>query len=460
MIESVRARLEESSLRPGLLAEKGAVYDGLIESKLRGLQLDNADARPTRNQFDSILALVQRQQGRELQERLSRRWQSKNSDDEAENLARLRETRQAMSGLWRERLRAEPGQIEGIERKLRDLEQQFLQAERRLTEQQPAIASATVGLQEIQASLEQGDLLLVIWVGRTTLLRVWTTKDAWGLSTRSNIGEFLGDVKQLRELFSRPATRSWREMSSKLGNFLLSGIEPLRRDGFRHLVVVADRVLQGLPFEALGWPGQDARLLVQAASVSYLPSVAMALSISQGPKNSAWRAPWETYAVALADPLSGVTTAGKTRFSDHPELPYAQEEVRAITALLPDTTEAYVGVDARKEQLLKERGRPPAVLHLATHAVANLEDSDRSRILLAPLEPEGEPEYLFLGEVADLDLSGVDLVTLSACETERGRVVKGEGLQAFSPNTLHGRILTQEAKSVLLRDTAPRDRTW
>ena len=29
-----------------------------------------------------------------------------------------------------------------------------------------------------------------------------------------------------------------------------------------------------------------------------------------------------------------------------------------------------------------------------------------------------------------------------------------------SPNTLHVRILTQEAKSVLLRDTAPRDRTW
>ena len=32
----------------------------------------------------------------------------------------------------------------------------------------------------------------------------------------------------------------------------------------------------------------------------------------------------------------------------------------------------------------------------------------------------------------DLDLTGVDLTTLSACDTERGKVIRGEGLQSFS----------------------------
>jgi CHAT domain-containing protein len=41
-------------------------------------------------------------------------------------------------------------------------------------------------------------------------------------------------------------------------------------------------------------------------------------------------------------------------------------------------------------------------------------------------------DYLFQREVLDLDLKGVDLVTISACDTGRGRTIRGEGIQAFS----------------------------
>src|SRR6185503_10029288 len=55
-----------------------------------------------------------------------------------------------------------------------------------------------------------------------------------------------------------------------------------------------------------------------------------------------------------------------------------------------------------------------------------------SRILLAPAAPGAAADHLFLREIYDLDLSGVQLVTLSACETERGKVVRGEGVEGFS----------------------------
>jgi hypothetical protein len=41
-------------------------------------------------------------------------------------------------------------------------------------------------------------------------------------------------------------------------------------------------------------------------------------------------------------------------------------------------------------------------------------------------------EYLFLTEVQGLHLTGTDLVTLSACDTEAGKIVRGEGVQSFS----------------------------
>jgi CHAT domain-containing protein len=72
------------------------------------------------------------------------------------------------------------------------------------------------------------------------------------------------------------------------------------------------------------------------------------------------------------------------------------------------------------------------VVHFSTHAVADTRDPDRSRILLAPRTPGGPADYLFLRDVNDLDLTGVRLVTLSACETAQGKVVRGEGVEGFS----------------------------
>ena len=41
-------------------------------------------------------------------------------------------------------------------------------------------------------------------------------------------------------------------------------------------------------------------------------------------------------------------------------------------------------------------------------------------------------DYLFLREVYSMNLKGVDLATISACETARGKFVRGDGVQAFS----------------------------
>ena len=72
------------------------------------------------------------------------------------------------------------------------------------------------------------------------------------------------------------------------------------------------------------------------------------------------------------------------------------------------------------------------VVHFSTHAIADTRDPDRSRILLAPAKAGGPADYLFLREIYDLDLTGVQLVTLSACDTERGKVIRGEGVEGFS----------------------------
>jgi CHAT domain-containing protein len=73
------------------------------------------------------------------------------------------------------------------------------------------------------------------------------------------------------------------------------------------------------------------------------------------------------------------------------------------------------------------------LLHLATHAVADTSAMERSHILFSsPNRGDSNADYLFLKEAYALNLDGVDLAVLSACDTETGRLVRGEGVQSFS----------------------------
>ena len=116
-------------------------------------------------------------------------------------------------------------------------------------------------------------------------------------------------------------------------------------------------------------------------------------------------------------------------------LPASADEVRGIARIIPGRAETHLGADARKSYLLDRRLEGVPLLHLSTHAVVDQERPDRSRILLASASP-GTGDYLFLDEVGNLDLKNVDLVTLSACDTARGKMVGGEGIQAFSQSFL------------------------
>jgi CHAT domain-containing protein len=61
-----------------------------------------------------------------------------------------------------------------------------------------------------------------------------------------------------------------------------------------------------------------------------------------------------------------------------------------------------------------------------------MNDPSRSYILLAPPSQSQGFDRLFLREVNELPLKGVDLVTVSACETNAGKLIRGEGVQSFS----------------------------
>jgi len=109
-------------------------------------------------------------------------------------------------------------------------------------------------------------------------------------------------------------------------------------------------------------------------------------------------------------------------------LPEAEQQVRALARIYgPAHSQIFVGPSASEEQF-KSRAQDYDVLHLATHGILDDRSPMYSHLLLAPTPGATQEDgVLEARELMNLELRA-DLVVLSACETARGRVSRGEGM--------------------------------
>lgn len=87
--------------------------------------------------------------------------------------------------------------------------------------------------------------------------------------------------------------------------------------------------------------------------------------------------------------------------------------------------------DAKKEVVKSDVLGSYKYLHFATHGFVSVEDPTFSGILLSPDPANREDGILYANEIYGLTLNA-EMVTLSACETGLGKVIKGEGIIGLS----------------------------
>jgi tetratricopeptide (TPR) repeat protein len=284
--------------------------------------------------------------------------------------------------------------------------------------------AAPPSLAAVQAALAADALLVEYSVGSQGTTMVWATREAAGTTSHPSHADDIQAIQQLADAVQH-ADAAWRPGSVSVGALLLNDLPAL--DGIGYLQIVADAALQPVPFEALTLPASR-DLVVERVAVSYLPSAAYLLRPPRAARRWVW--PWQRAVVAFGDP----TPAAAYPLETHPvtPLPFARQEVQRVAREIGGRADVHIGDAARKQLATDGRLRAVPLVLFSTHAVADTRDPDRSRILLAPARPGAPADYLFLREITDLDLSGVGMVALSACSTERGKVVRGEGVEGFS----------------------------
>ncbi len=190
-------------------------------------------------------------------------------------------------------------------------------------------------------------------------------------------------------------------------------LDELRQDGKDRLWIVPHGPLHYYPFHLTGPLGT---LIADAWTVSYLPNLGLLRKrADRAPSGTRRRVPVTSFGLTYRD----------DQVPGRPQLPRAAEEAEAIAALFG--TQATPEPLATKNNVLNAL-HSSRYVHIAAHGGHNTDAPAFQSVFLAGTGTEG---VLFAHELLSHDLRGLELVTLSACETALGRFDRHDNLQGL-----------------------------
>lgn len=366
--------------------------------------------------------------------------------------------------------RTQPEREAAIRQEVDNLLSQYKEIESRVRDQSPKYAALTqprsLNLLGVQQELDEDTLLVEYALGTERSYGWAVTKSSIESFSLPSRGDINRSAKVLYDALSQPPTATvvndYKTAANELSRILLEPVAHLLPN--KRLVIVADGILQYIPFTALPEPGVQKdgirTPLVINHEIVTLPSIST-LAVLRKELHGRLAA-GKTLAV-IADPvfekddprvrlsrLQARAQAPRTvvalRGSETEQqqiqmeldnkpfvferLPFSLEEAEAILALARDKqTMRAVGFDANLKVALDPSIRDYAIIHFATHALLNNSQPELSGIVLSLVDPGGRYQngFLRLNEIYNLDLAA-ELVVLSACQTALGQETRGEGL--------------------------------
>ena len=213
-------------------------------------------------------------------------------------------------------------------------------------------------------------------------------------------------VKNFRSDLRDPTSEDVKESSKKFYDLLIKPIEAeLKQAKTETILYAPDGLLRYIPLAAL-YDGRQ--WLVEKYRISNLIAYSLT-DFDPKPKN-------------IPSILAGAYGNGDPKSQQTP-LPGTIAEVSEIAKTFPNTVNLIEGAFSRV--VTESKMSNHNILHLATHAEFNLGNPDNSFIIF------GNGDTVRLSEIIHWEMSNIDLIVLSACQTGLGKLGDGVEILGF-----------------------------
>ncbi|MES2624672.1 MAG: CHAT domain-containing protein [Pseudomonadota bacterium] len=310
---------------------------------------------------------------------------------------------------------------------------------------------ATVSLDEVQANLLPGQLVLYYMMEKNSLYVLSITQNRKEIKKVPREGELQTLLAGAEDLLDRPDSFSASQFET-LGKYLLPDLTTF--PDVNELVIVGHSSLYSFPFAALSLPD---------ASGTYLPLITK-YSLKTVPSLSAYfmdkpqkSTNYSTQIAIIADPIFAnnqiasldpplARTYSLRSWSESLQsLPYTAQEARNIQERITGNAIIFTGTSATRANLSSPQSRNARILHIATHGYFKSTSEDNIGLALSTIDEAGNPDP---GFITPSELFGYafnnELVVISGCDTAMGQEQAGVGL-----NSLSRGFIAQGAKHVI-----------